>query len=245
MNNTFKENGDPKDNKDSQQSYNDTLSTSSDMQGEQIASQIPLYCEDFELTKKEVETNVHLEKTWVHTTKKIEIPIKYEEILLNGKEFGSYDQKEIVEMLSKIKDKISHVFHHDEEHKKNNNVDSPPDKKSDKQLQQHDNRDPSHENRELEIHYTKQSSKKENVDSSSTPSVSPNGNNTNQFEKVIPLWGEEITINRKLVKMGEIIIRKYQVSENHDIQVELNKEKYSIKYPDGFDINEKKYKTLT
>jgi stress response protein YsnF len=40
--------------------------------------------------------------------------------------------------------------------------------------------------------------------------------------------------------MGEIIIRKYQVSENHDIQVELNKEKYSIKYPDGFDINEKK-----
>jgi stress response protein YsnF len=245
MNNTFKENGDPKDNKDNQQSYNDTLSTSSDMQGEQIVSQIPLYCEDFELTKKEVETNIQLEKTWVHTTKKIEIPLKYEEILLNGKEFGSYDQKEIVEMLSKIKDKISHVFHHDEEHKKNNNVDSPPDKKSDKQLQQHDNRDPSHENRELEIHYTKQSSKKENVDSSSTPSVSPNGNNTNQFEKVIPLWGEEITINRKLVKMGEIIIRKYQVSENHDIQVELNKEKYSIKYPDGFDINEKKYKTLT
>jgi stress response protein YsnF len=240
MDNTFKENGDPKDNKDNKQSYKDTPSTGSDMQGEQIVSQIPLYGEDFELTKKEVETNIQLEKTWVHTTKKIEIPIKYEEILLNGKEFGSYDQKEIVEMLSKIKDKISHVFHHDEEHKKNNNEDSRPDKKSDKPQQQHDNRDPSHENRELEIHYTKQSSKKEKVDSSSTPSVSPNGSNTNQFEKVIPLWGEEITINRKLVKMGEIIIRKYQVSENHDIQVELNKEKYSIKYPDGFDINEEK-----
>lgn len=241
MDNTFKENGDPKDNKDDQESYGDTPSISSDLQGEQVVSQIPLYGEDFELTKKEVETNVQLEKTWVHTTKQIEIPVKYEEILLNGKEFSSYDQKEIVEMLSKIKHKISHVFHHDEENKKNYNEESQPDKKTDKR--QHNNHDPSHENSELEIHYTKQSSKKETDDSSSTPSVSPNGNNTNQFEKIIPLWGEEITINRKLVKLGEIIIRKYQVSENHEIHVELNKEKYSIKYPDGFDINEK-YKAL-
>ena len=243
MDNTFKENGDPKDNKDNKQGYKDTPSTSSDMQGEQIISQIPLYGEDFELTKKEVETNIQLEKKWVQTTKKIEIPVKYEEILLNGKEFGSYDQKEIVEMLSKIKDKISHVFHHDEENKKNNDEESRQDKKSDKQQQKYDNHDPSHEKSELEVHYTKQSSKKEKVDSSSTPSVSSNGNSTNQFEKVIPLWGEEITINRKLVKMGEIIIRKYQVSENHEIQVELNKEKYSIKYPDGFDVHEKS-KTL-
>jgi len=242
MDNTFKENGDPKDNKDNQQSYKDTPSASSDLPGEQIVRKIPLYEEDFELTKKEVETNVQLEKTWVHTTKKIEIPIKYEEILLNGKEFGSYDQKEIVEMLSKIKHKISHVFHHDEENKKNNNEESRPDKKSDKQ-QQHNGHNPSHENSELEIHYTKQSSNKETGDSSSTPSVSPNGNNTNQIEKIIPLWGEEITINRKLIKLGEIIIRKYQVSENHEIHVELNKEKYSIKYPDGFDVNEKN-KTL-
>ena len=239
MDNAFKENGGPKDNKDNQQSYKETPSTSSDLQGEQIVSQIPLYGEDFELTKKEVETKVQLEKKWVHTTKKIEIPIKYEEILLNGKEFGSYDQKEIVEMLSKIKHKISHVFHHDEEDNKNNNEEYRPDKKSDKQQQQHNNHDNSHENSELEIHYTKQSSKKETGDSSSTQSISPNGNNTNQFEKIIPLWGEEITINRKIVKLGEIVIRKYQISENHEIKVELNKEKYSIKYPDGFDVHEK------
>ncbi|MGI0001378.1 MAG: hypothetical protein ACRD6Q_09120 [Nitrososphaeraceae archaeon] len=238
MDNAFKENGGSKDNKDNQQSYKETPSTSSDLQGEQIVSQIPLYGEDFELTKKEVETSVQLEKKWVHTTKKIEIPIKYEEILLNGKEFGSYDQKEIVEMLSKIKHKISHVFHHDEEDNKNNNEEYRPDKKFDKQ-QQHNNHDNSHENSELEIHYTKQSSKKETGDSSSTPSISPKDNNTDQFEKIIPLWGEEITIDRKIVKLGEIVIRKYQISENHEIKVELNKEKYSIKYPDGFDVHEK------
>jgi stress response protein YsnF len=239
MDNTFKENGDPKDNKDNQHSYKNAPSTGSNMQGEQIVRQIPLYSEDFELTKKEVETNIELEKKWIYTTKKIEVPIKYEEILLNGKEFGSYDQKEIVEMLSKIKDKISHVFHHDEENKKNNDEESRLDKKSDKQQQKHDNHDPSHESSELEIHYTKHSSKKEKVDPSHIPSVSPRGNSNNQMEKVIPLWGEEITINRKLVKLGEIIIRKYQVSENHEIHVELNKEKYSIKYPDGFDVHEK------
>lgn len=237
MDNAFREKGDPEDGKDNQQVYKDTPSTKSVLQGEQIVSIIPLYDEDFELTKKEVETNIQLEKKWVHTTKKIEIPIKYEEILLNGKEFSSYEQKEIVEMLSKIKHKISHVFHHDAEDSKNNKDDSQTQNKSDKP--QSDNHDHHHENSELDVHYTKQGSKKETHNSSSAPSALTNGTNTNQFERVIPLWGEEITVNRKIVKLGEIIVRKYQISENHEIQVELNKEKYSIKYPDGFDVQEK------
>ncbi len=54
MDNTFKDNGDPEGNRDNQHSYINTPSTSSDMQDEQIVSQIPLYSEDFELTKKEV-----------------------------------------------------------------------------------------------------------------------------------------------------------------------------------------------
>ncbi len=237
MDNAFREKGDPEDGKDNQQVYKDTPSTNSDLQDEQIVSRIPLYDEDFELTKKEVETNIQLEKKWVHTTKKIEIPIKYQEILLNGKEFSSYEQKEIVEMLSKIKHKISHVFHHDAEDSKNNKDDSQTQNKSDEQ--QSDNHDHHHENSELDVHYAKQGSKKETHNSSSAPSASTNGTNTNQFERVIPLWGEEITINRKIVKLGEIIVRKYQISENHEIQVELNKEKYSIKYPNGFDVQEK------
>lgn len=237
MDNAFREKGDPEDGKDSQQVYKDTPSTNSDLQDEQIVSRIPLYDEDFELTKKEVETNIQLEKKWVHTTKKIEIPIKYEEILLNGKEFSSYEQKEIVEMLSKIKHKISHVFHHDAEDSKNNKDDSQTENKSDKQKS--DNHDHHHENSELDVHYTKQGSKKETHNSSSAPSVSTNGNNTSQFERVIPLWGEEITVTRKIVKLGEIIVRKYQISENHEVKVELNKEKYSVKYPNGFDVQEK------
>lgn len=41
-------------------------------------------------------------------------------------------------------------------------------------------------------------------------------NSKNKTEKIIPLWGEEITINRKIVKVGEVVIRKYQITEKHE-----------------------------
>jgi hypothetical protein len=82
-------------------------------QGEEIAKTIPLFAENFDVTKKTEETQLVLAKKWVDSTKKIEIPIKYEEILINGKEFDHYSEKEITEILSKIKDKITQVFSHD------------------------------------------------------------------------------------------------------------------------------------
>ncbi|MEJ7642468.1 MAG: hypothetical protein WKF36_09790, partial [Candidatus Nitrosocosmicus sp.] len=84
-------------------------------QGEEIAKTIPLFAENFDVTKNTEETQLVLAKKWVDSTKKIEIPIKYEEILINGKEFDHYSEKEITEILSKIKDKITHVFSHAED----------------------------------------------------------------------------------------------------------------------------------
>ena len=84
-------------------------------QGEEIAKTIPLFAENFDVTKKTEETQLVLAKKWVDSTKKIEIPIKYEEILINGKEFDHYSEKEMTEILSKIKDKITHVFSHDDD----------------------------------------------------------------------------------------------------------------------------------
>ena len=42
--------------------------------------------------------------------KKNEIPIKYEEAYINGKEFDSYSENEIIEIFSKIKGKITDFF---------------------------------------------------------------------------------------------------------------------------------------
>ncbi|MGN6350704.1 MAG: DUF2382 domain-containing protein, partial [Candidatus Nitrosocosmicus sp.] len=54
-----------------------------------------------------------------------------------------------------------------------------------------------------------------------------------QEENIIPLWGEEITINKKMVKIGEIIIRKYQTTEKQKIDVDIKSEKLIVKYPDN------------
>jgi len=54
-----------------------------------------------------------------------------------------------------------------------------------------------------------------------------------QKENIIPLWGEEITINKKMVKIGEIVIRKYHTTNKQKIDVDVKSEKIIIKYPDG------------
>jgi hypothetical protein len=41
---------------------------------------------------------------------KSEIPVKYEEAYINGKESDSYSENEIIEIFSKIKYKITDVF---------------------------------------------------------------------------------------------------------------------------------------
>ena len=76
-----------------------------------IVERIPIYEEEFDVTKEITKTQLYLEKRWIKSTKKIEIPINYEEMFINGKEFDSYSHNELVEIFSKVKEKISEVFH--------------------------------------------------------------------------------------------------------------------------------------
>ena len=48
------------------------------------------------------------------------------------------------------------------------------------------------------------------------------------------LWGEEIIINKKMVKLAEIVIKKYQVNEKRKIDVDVNREKLTLKFPGNF-----------
>jgi stress response protein YsnF len=52
-------------------------------------------------------------------------------------------------------------------------------------------------------------------------------------EKIIPLWGEQITINKKMVRLEDLVITKRKVSENKKIDIDSKKEKITIRYPDG------------
>jgi stress response protein YsnF len=55
----------------------------------------------------------------------------------------------------------------------------------------------------------------------------------NETEKIVPIWGEEIIVSKRKVKLGEIIIRKRRIIENKKIDVDIRKEKIIVEYPNG------------
>ena len=214
---------------------------------EVIVERIPIHAEEFEVTKEVTETKLYLEKRWIKSTKKIEVPVNYEEMFINGKEFDSYSHNELVEIFSKVKEKISEVFNPNQ-----TEVDA----------NQHDKRRSGynrHYPNDLDIQLQKdedttkttllptekessQSEKKPLLSNSEDSTVnsqiqlSDNINNNNSFEEeeqIIPIWGEQVIIDKKMVKLGEITIKKSRIVEKRHVNVEVRKEKVTVKYPDG------------
>lgn len=222
---------------------NDSLSSDNLMQSkEEIIKEISLYGEDFKVTKKTEESKVHVEKKWIESTKKIEVPIKYQEIYINGKEFSSMKENELAEVFSKIKEKFSEVFHHgdnkqskDDNQNNNNNINGKNESKDvDKYSEDLDIK--YRDGKEIIMEKEKEKGKNTFLNESLVP-LFPNTeankqiNNSNNDEKVIPLWGEEVIVSKKMVKLGEIVIKKYRVNEIRKIDVEVRHEKLTAKYP--------------
>jgi stress response protein YsnF len=64
-------------------------------------------------------------------------------------------------------------------------------------------------------------------------SSSPSDTDSLETEKVIPLWAEETEVNKKMVKVAEIVIKKRKVTEKKKIDIDIEQEQVTIKYPDG------------
>jgi stress response protein YsnF len=66
-------------------------------------------------------------------------------------------------------------------------------------------------------------------------SSSDEGNSETQREKerIIPLYEEQLEINKKMVKVAEIVITKRRVTEQKKIDIETITEEITVKYPDG------------
>lgn len=214
--------------------------------GEVIIERIPIYQEEFDVTKEVTKTKLYLEKRWIKSTKKIEIPINYEEMFINGKEFDYYSHNELIEIFSKVKEKISEVFHPTQTEGKEN------------QLGKRENGDSRQYPYDLEIKLRKDEdeqttkatisqtekepsqSEKRPVLPNSEPrtndshiQVSDINNNDSEEEQIIPIWGEQLIIDKKMVKLGEIVIKKSTMVEKRQVNVEVRKEKITVKYPDG------------
>lgn len=152
---------------------------------------VPVVANKYSISKKITTQNFIVEKRWVTGTAKIEVPMKYEEVYVNGKKLGSKDGLE--SLLSSMKGMIGGGS-----------------KKK--------------ESNEKMVRKKKEALKGE------LASLFEDSSNT---QEVLPLFGEEILIRKRIRQVGEAVITKRKITENKKIPLSTKSEKIIIRYPDG------------
>ena len=177
---------------------------------------IPVVEENFDLLKKTIIQETKIVKRLTTKTEKIEVPITYEEVYVNDKKLKIYEKEDGEGILSKLKGTIAHSITADDSNIEYRypNPSSTSDLSADNSKSQNQYHDYNYDT-EGEI----------------IPLVE--GQEKNETEKIVPIWGEEIIVSKRKVKLGEIIIRKRRIIENKKIDVDIRKEKVIVEYPDG------------
>lgn len=153
---------------------------------------VPVVANKYSISKKITTQNFIVEKRWVTGTAKIEVPMKYEEVYVNGKKLGSKDGLE--SLLSSMKGMIGGGS----KKKKESNE--------------------------------KMVRKKKEALKGELASLFEDSSNT---QEVLPLFGEEILIRKRIRQVGEAVITKRKITENKKIPLSTKSEKIIIRYPDG------------
>jgi stress response protein YsnF len=184
------------------------------------AKVIPVVEENFDLTKKTVLHEMKISKRRATKTEKIEVPIMYEEVYVGDKKLQLYDKEEDG-ILSKIKDTITHGISGSEE----NDIQYRYPAASSLSSQASKGRsltDPKDEYNNL------------HTDGGELVALIEGQQDGNkETEMMVPIWGEEIIISKRKIKLGEVVIRKRRIVENRKINVDIKKEKVSVEYPNG------------
>ncbi|MDQ3869666.1 MAG: DUF2382 domain-containing protein [Thermoproteota archaeon] len=174
-----------------------------DIVGQHTAT-IPVNEERFSISKNTVIEDLKIEKRWITTTKKVEIPVPYEEIYVNDKLIKLFDEKYEDSILSKLKGKILDSIDRGEKNKEEYTISQQENQPRGELIPLFDDKDGNN-----------------------------NNDNNQETEKVIPILGDEIVVSRRTVKIGEIVIKKRRVTDNKKIKIDIKKEKLMLKYPDG------------
>ena len=197
---------------------------------------IPVTAENYSLSKKTISEEINIEKRWIEH-EEIKIPIRYEKVFVNDKEIDVYSKQGVI---SQIKEKISDLVQSNKEEnetKKEEKIDTKKqidNKEIEKKKRGEDEEElqlkgeivPLFDNQQNEgnnIHYSRSSS-----NSSYNEEFTKNEN-----QALIPIYAEEITISKKLVKVGEILLSKRRVIEEENVNVETTKERIGVEHPDG------------
>jgi stress response protein YsnF len=191
---------------------------------------IPVIGEKYTFSKRLLSEDINIEKRWEEKDE-LKIPIRYEKLFVNDKEIDVYSKQGI---LSQIKEKISDLVQSD-------NSNSDKDESIDEKEKENDNNQNETSNKEMEKQKIEEPQLKgekiplfeyqqiEN-DSKKLPN---NVTNNNRYEIVIPLYAEEVTVSKKMVKVGEVAISKRKIVENENVDVNTIKEQITIEHADG------------
>jgi stress response protein YsnF len=152
---------------------------------------VPVLAEKYSISKKIIVQDFTIEKRWVTGTAKIEVPVKYEEVYINGKKVGSKDGLESI--LSSAKGMIR-------------------------------GGGKKEESDEESIRKKKEALKGE---------LTPLFEGSSKTHEVLPLFGEEILIRKRIRQVGEAVITKRKVTENKKLPIKIKDEKVTVRYPDG------------
>lgn len=192
---------------------------------------IPVIAEDYSLSKKTLSEEINIEKRWVEHDE-IKIPVRYEKVFVNDKEIDVYSKQGTI---SQIKEKISDLV---QSNKGNETEEEKEDTKN-----QNDNKESENQKRRVEEEeelqlkgeivplFDNQQNEYNTIHSSSSSNNEELTKNENQA--LIPIYAEEITISKKLVKVGEILLSKRRVVEEENVNVDTTKERISVEHPDG------------
>ena len=190
---------------------------------------IPVIAEDYSLSKKTLSEEINIEKRWVEHDE-IKIPVRYEKVFVNDKEIDVYSKQGTI---SQIKEKISDLVQSNKEETETKKEEK-EDTKNQNDKKGIENKKRGGEDEELQLKgeivplFDNQQNEDNNIHDSNNKELTKN-----ERQALIPIYAEEITISKKLVKVGEILLSKRRVIEEENLNVDTTKERISVEHPDG------------
>jgi stress response protein YsnF len=207
----------------------DTESISQSQQQQSIEEfVIPVVAENYSFSKKILSEDVSIEKRWIEQDE-IKIPVRYEKLFINDKEIDVYSKQGII---SQIKEKISDLVQSGDD-------DKTKEKEDDNKNQKEDNKDIENQKREepqLKGESVPLFDSQQTENSNEQLSQGNNNKeliNNNKYQTLIPLYAEEITVSKKMVKVGEIALSKRRIVETENVDVDTIKERINVEHADG------------
>ncbi|HET8857754.1 MAG TPA: DUF2382 domain-containing protein [Nitrososphaeraceae archaeon] len=216
----------------------DTESISQSQQKQQQSIEqfvIPVVAENYSFSKKILSEDISIEKRWTEKDE-IKIPVRYEKLFVNDKEIDVYSKQGII---SQIKEKISDLVQSDNDDDngnvnkmKENEDDDNKNQKHKKEIENQKREEPQLKGESVPLFDNQQ------TENSNEQLYQDNNNNkelinNNKYQTLIPLYAEEITVSKKMVKVGEIVLSKRRIVETENVDVDTIKERINVEHADG------------